>query len=112
MTQRKNGRFGSRLLVLLGVLALVAAACSSTDDTTTTTAAAAAAVTTTTAAQATTTTAEVPSEPIVVGGSLALTGFLAPTAAIHKVAGDLFVETLNASGGLLGREVVWEPLDE
>ncbi len=112
MRQRKNGRFGSRLLVLLGVLSLVAAACSSTDDTTTTTAAAAAAATTTTAAQATTTTAEVSSEPIVVGGSLALTGFLAPTAAIHKVAGDLFVETLNESGGLLGREVVWEPLDD
>ncbi len=111
MRQRKNGRFGSRLLVLLGALALVAAACSSSEDTTTT--AAAGQATTTTAAQATTTTAEeVASEPIVVGGSLALTGFLAPTAAIHKVAGDLFVETLNASGGLLGRQVVWEPLDD
>lgn len=111
MRQRKNGRFGSRLFVLVGVLALVAAACSSSEDTTTT--AAAGQATTTTAAQATTTTAEeVASEPIVVGGSLALTGFLAPTAIIHKVAGDLFVETLNDSGGLLGREVVWEPLDD
>lgn len=111
MRQRKNGRFGSRLFVLLGVLALVAAACSSSEDTTTTTPASQA--TTTTAAQATTTTAEaVAAEPIVVGGSLALTGFLAPTAIIHKVAGDLFVETLNDSGGLLGREVVWEPLDD
>lgn len=111
MRQRKNGRFGSKLFVLLGVLALVAAACSSSEDTTTTTPASQA--TTTTAAQATTTTAEaVAAEPIVVGGSLALTGFLAPTAIIHKVAGDLFVETLNDSGGLLGREVVWEPLDD
>ncbi len=111
MRQRKNGRFGSRLFVLVGVLALVAAACSSSEDTTTT--AAAGQATTTTAAQATTTTAEaVAAEPIVVGGSLALTGFLAPTAIIHKVAGDLFVETLNDSGGLLGREVVWEPLDD
>lgn len=111
MRQRKNGRFGSRLFVLVGVLALVAAACSSSEDTTTTTPASQA--TTTTAAQATTTTAEaVAAEPIVVGGSLALTGFLAPTAIIHKVAGDLFVETLNDSGGLLGREVVWEPLDD
>ena len=111
MRQRKNGRFGSRLLVLVGVLALVAAACSSSEDTTTTTPAGQA--TTTTTAQATTTTAEaVAAEPIVVGGSLALTGFLAPTAIIHKVAGDLFVETLNDSGGLLGREVVWEPLDD
>ncbi len=111
MRQRKNERFGSRLLVLVGVLAVVAAACSSSEDTTTTTPASQA--TTTTAAQATTTTAEaVAAEPIVVGGSLALTGFLAPTAIIHKVAGDLFVETLNDSGGLLGREVVWEPLDD
>ena len=46
-------------------------------------------------------------EPIRVGGSLSLTGFLAPTAMIHKVAGDLFVEQLNESGGLLGRPVEW-----
>ncbi|MCH8129464.1 MAG: ABC transporter substrate-binding protein, partial [Acidobacteria bacterium] len=94
-----------------GVLAVVAAARSRSEDTPTPTPASQA--TTTTAAQATTTTAEaVAAEPIVVGGSLALTGFLAPTAIIHKVAGDLFVETLNDSGGLLGREVVWEPLDD
>src|SRR5690606_41594202 len=34
------------------------------------------------------------------------------TAAIHKVAGDLFVERLNASGGLLGRPVEWRVLDD
>jgi branched-chain amino acid transport system substrate-binding protein len=51
-------------------------------------------------------------EPIKVGGSLSLTGFLAPTAMIHKVAGDLFVEQLNASGGLLGRPVEWVLLDD
>ena len=111
MTRRKQGLV-PRLFVLLGVLALVAAACSSSDDTTTTAAAAAAATTTTAAEAATTTTEAVSDEPIVVGGSLALTGILAPTAAIHKVAGDLFVETLNESGGLLGRTVVWEPLDD
>ena len=98
---RKRG-FVPRLLVLLAVFAMVAAACSSSDDTTTTTAGEA----------ATTTVAEASGEPIVVGGSLALTGFLAPTAAIHQVAGDLFVETLNEAGGLLGRPVVWEPLDD
>ena len=43
---------------------------------------------------------------------LALTGPLAPNAAIHKVAGDLFVERLNASGGLLGRPVEWRVLDD
>ena len=41
-----------------------------------------------------------------------MTGFLSPTAAIHKVAGDLFVERLNAAGGLLGREVVWDVRDD
>lgn len=51
-------------------------------------------------------------EPIVVGGSLALSGFLAPTAIIHKVAGELFVERLNESGGLLGRPVEWTVLDD
>lgn len=51
-------------------------------------------------------------EPIVVGSTLSLTGPLAPTATIHKVAGDLFVERLNAAGGLLGRPVEWRVLDD
>jgi branched-chain amino acid transport system substrate-binding protein len=51
-------------------------------------------------------------EPIVVGSSLALTGAFAPTGAIHRIAGEQFVERLNANGGLLGRPVVWEPLDD
>jgi len=110
MTRRNLG-LTPRLFVLLGVLALVAAACSSSDDTTTTAGAAATTVAPTTQPPPDTTEA-VSDEPIVVGGSLALTGGLAPTAAIHKVAGDLFVETLNESGGLLGRTVVWEPLDD
>ncbi len=91
-----------RLLALLFAFALVAAACGDDEG------------------DAPTTTADVPTEtsaapsedPIVVGGSLALTGFLAPTAAIHKVAGELFVERLNAAGGLLGRDVVWDVRDD
>jgi branched-chain amino acid transport system substrate-binding protein len=51
-------------------------------------------------------------DPIVVGSTLALTGPLAPTAAIHQVVGDLFVEQLNESGGLLGRPVEWRVLDD
>jgi branched-chain amino acid transport system substrate-binding protein len=97
----------------LAVIALLAAACGG-DDTSDTTAGAAA--TTTTGGggggDTTTTTAAVNTEPIVVGGSLALTGFLAPTAAIHKVAGDLFVKRLNEAGGLLGRPVVWDVRDD
>lgn len=77
----------SKFLVLLLVFALVAAACGGSDDADS-------------------------DEPIVVGGSLALTGFLSPTAAIHKIAGDLFVERLNEQGGLLGRDVVWDVRDD
>jgi branched-chain amino acid transport system substrate-binding protein len=51
-------------------------------------------------------------EPIRVGSSLSLTGAFAPTGAIHKIAGDLFLERLNASGGLLGRPVEWLVLDD
>lgn len=102
-----------QLLAVLAALALVAAACGGDDSSDTT--AGPSATTSTTAGGgggATTTTEAMNDEPIVVGGSLALTGFLAPTAAIHKVAGDLFVERLNASGGLLGRPVVWDVRDD
>lgn len=51
-------------------------------------------------------------EPLVIGSTLSLTGFLAPTAAIHKVVGELYVERLNESGGLLGRPVEWIVLDD
>ncbi len=102
-----------QLLAVLAALALVATACGGDDSSDTT--AGPSATTSTTAGgggDATTTTEAMNDEPIVVGGSLALTGFLAPTAAIHKVAGDLFVERLNASGGLLGRPVVWDVRDD
>lgn len=51
-------------------------------------------------------------EPIVVGSSLSLTGAFAPTGAIHKIAGEMFVEHLNSTGGLLGRPVEWLVLDD
>lgn len=100
----------SRLWALLA--ALVLASCGGTDTTETTVAEDPG----TTAAEGTDTTAgsgEEPSgDPIVIGSTLALTGPLAPTAAIHQVAGDLFVERLNESGGLLGRPVEWTVLDD
>lgn len=52
------------------------------------------------------------SKPIRIGTTLALTGPLAPTAIIHKVAGEQFVKNLNAQGGLLGRQVEWVVLDD
>ena len=112
MTTR-SGRRG--LFAILVVLAMIAAACGgdgATDDTSADTTAAAS----TTAAAPDTTAdggGEEPSgDPIVIGSTLALTGPLAPTAAIHQVAGELFVETLNENGGLLGRPVEWTVLDD
>lgn len=51
-------------------------------------------------------------EPIRVGSTLSLTGPLAATAIIHKLIGEIFVEQLNAAGGLLGRPVEWIVLDD
>jgi len=54
-----------------------------------------------------------PVEPIRVGSTVPLTGFLAPTGgAIHPLIGDLFLKRLNESGGLLGRPVEWIALDD
>ena len=56
---------------------------------------------------------EAPSgEPIRIGGTLALTGFLAATGAIHETVGNVFVDRINAQGGLLGRPVEWVLLDD
>src|SRR5213593_4928213 len=50
--------------------------------------------------------------PIRIGGTLALTGPLAPTALLHKIAGEVYVEELNKANGLLGRPVEWVLLDD
>ena len=51
-------------------------------------------------------------EPIKVGGTLGMTGALASTAIIHKLAGEVFVERQNARGGWLGRPIQWVLLDD
>lgn len=51
-------------------------------------------------------------EPIVVGGSMSLTGPLAPTGTIHDAVADLIVDWVNDCGGLLGRPLEWEVLDD
>ena len=43
--------------------------------------------------------------PIRIGSTLSLTGPLGPTSAIHKVAGDVWMDEVNRKGGLLGRKV-------
>ena len=51
-------------------------------------------------------------QPIRIGSTLALTGPLGPTALLHKIAGEVYVEELNRSNGLLGRPVEWIVLDD
>jgi len=50
--------------------------------------------------------------PIRIGSTLALTGPLSATAMTHKLVGEIYVEQLNARGGLLGRKVEWKVLDD
>jgi len=50
--------------------------------------------------------------PLVIGSSLSLTGPLSATALTHKLVGEIYVEQLNARGGLLGRKVEWMVKDD
>jgi branched-chain amino acid transport system substrate-binding protein len=50
--------------------------------------------------------------PVRIGGTLALTGPLAPTALLHKIAGEIYIEEMNRGNGLLGRPVEWVLLDD
>lgn len=50
--------------------------------------------------------------PIRVGGTLALTGPLASTSMVHKLAGEIFLEQVNKADGMLGRPVEWVLLDD
>lgn len=58
------------------------------------------------------TTGEASGDPIRIGGTLALTGFLAATGVIHEAVGKVFVDRINEQGGLLGRPVEWVLLDD
>ena len=50
--------------------------------------------------------------PVKVGGTLSLTGFLAQTAVIHKIAAEIMVEEINGRNGFLGRPVEYVLLDD
>lgn len=52
------------------------------------------------------------SGPVRIGSSLAMTGPLAATGLTHKLVGEIYVEQLNAKGGLLGRKVEWIVKDD
>jgi len=51
-------------------------------------------------------------KPVRVGGTLSLTGFLAQTAQIHKIAAEIMVEEINSRNGFLGRPVEYVLLDD
>ena len=51
-------------------------------------------------------------QPIRIGCTLALTGPLAQTALLHKIAAEIYVEQLNQGNGLLGRPVELIVLDD
>jgi ABC-type branched-subunit amino acid transport system substrate-binding protein len=50
--------------------------------------------------------------PLRIGSTLALTGPLSQTALTHKLVGEIYIEQLNARGGLLGRRVEWVLKDD
>ncbi|HXJ81171.1 MAG TPA: amino acid ABC transporter substrate-binding protein [Candidatus Methylomirabilis sp.] len=50
--------------------------------------------------------------PVRIGCTLALTGPLAQTALLHKIAAEIYVEQLNQGKGLLGRPVELIVLDD
>ena len=50
--------------------------------------------------------------PVRVGGTLSLTGFLAQTAVVHKIAAEIMVEEINSRNGFLGRPVEYVLLDD
>ena len=47
-----------------------------------------------------------------IGSTLALTGPLAATSMIHKIAGEISVEQINKRNGFLGRPIEWVLLDD
>jgi branched-chain amino acid transport system substrate-binding protein len=51
-------------------------------------------------------------KPVRVGGTLSLTGFLAQTAVIHKIASEIMVEDINSRDGFLGRPIEYVLLDD
>lgn len=51
-------------------------------------------------------------KPVRVGGTLSLTGFLAQTAMLHKIASEIMIEEINGRNGLLGRPVEYVLLDD
>jgi branched-chain amino acid transport system substrate-binding protein len=91
---RRSSRW---LLALLAAVSLVASACASGEDD---------------AATGGGGDAAGSDEPIVVGGTLGLTGTYSGPSAGYKVAYDYWLEQVNENGGLLGRPVEMKIYDD
>ena len=50
--------------------------------------------------------------PLKIGQTLSLTGPLAQTGLVHQISSEIFVDQINAKGGLLGRPVQYVLLDD
>jgi branched-chain amino acid transport system substrate-binding protein len=50
--------------------------------------------------------------PVRIGSTLALTGPLAATSMIHKIAGEISIEQINKRNGFVGRPIEWVLRDD
>lgn len=57
-------------------------------------------------------TAQTAQPTLRIGSTLALTGPLSATALTHKMVGEIYIDQINAKGGLLGRKVEWLVKDD
>lgn len=55
---------------------------------------------------------ELSGDPIVVGGSMSLTGPLGGTGVVHDAVGEIVVDWVNACGGIDGRPIEYKVLDD
>ncbi len=97
-----------RLIAAVGVVALFAAACGDDDDDATGGEADTSATSATTAASGatdTSATAAASTDPIVIGAAIDLTGNMAPFDGPALAAAQITVDTVNAAGGVLGRQL-------
>lgn len=105
MERRTRGTSRWRVWLLVLVVALIAAACGDGDADPEGTEAPTGTESPTGTEAPTVTEDETGGEPIVIGGTLGLTGAFADPSSQFRVAYDYWLERVNSDGGLLGRPV-------
>ncbi|MFT4287985.1 ABC transporter substrate-binding protein [Nocardioides sp.] len=93
-------------------LLLLATACGSSDSDDTTTEVPKASIVAPIAGMTCDEGSEPTGDPIVVGGSLSLTGALSETAKVHEGVAELVTDWVNECGGIDGRPLEWQVLDD